>query len=858
MNLYEIIKESVKDWRNGGYKSQFETLTEIFEHINKENYLRQAQIEALENYWYIRNVLGSPTIEELYKKYFEGMELLKALGIPKEILSGLENIPNEDIKKQVYKSFIENIKEDNDFVKRHRLEGVRETLTLSYPSYILALAMGSGKTILIASIIATEFAMSLEYPNEHFIKNALVFAPGKTILGALREISFAPYEIILPKRLFKKFITNVKLIYTQDNQKDIPVIKGSVFNVIVTNTEKIRLTASSIKNSLFKDIKNLQDKKKEEVKELLANQRLQTLTSLPDLGIFSDEAHHTYGQSIGDELKKIRQTINYIADKTNLKVVINTTGTPYYQKKILRDVIYWYGLKQGIKDGILKDVSGNIKAFEDVNNSYFTQIVTEDFIREYWNVKIYDGTKAKLAFYFPQIDYIKNAKETIEKVLIKNNINPNEILLEVHSNSKDEIKDLFDNRINSPSVPFRILLLVNKGTEGWNCPSLFATALARELTGSNNFCLQAASRCLRQIPNNTKKAKIYLSQKNVSILDNQLQETYGESLNDINLQSSELISIRLTIRKTKVQPISVKEKVKNVVLKETVDKSKLYFPELDVTPQKIKVQSNTLTLSDKKGKVLNIIDENTFEIEEQTSGIYFVATELADTYRLKSLNVLKLLKKAFNNKTEIPLSVIDKLKEIIEEQLSKYEIKEEIIEKALALLKLDGFNNDETSYYTEIKINKRRFDELCLDINKYPNMKFGFHYTPYNFDSKPEKDFYNSILLRLGEDIDDVEDVYFTGAITSYNKTDLLFEYKGNDGKWHTYTPDFIIRKASGKILIIEIKGEPFRNNLIEKSMKEMENLNAEKIKYEILETDGENLVYGELDKIYNLIYKGQ
>jgi hypothetical protein len=858
MNLYEIIKESVKDWRNGGYKSQFETLTEIFEHINKENYLRQAQIEALENYWYIRNVLGSPTIEELYKKYFEGMELLKALGIPKEILSGLENIPNEDIKKQVYKSFIENIKEDNDFVKRHRLEGVRETLTLSYPSYILALAMGSGKTILIASIIATEFAMSLEYPNEHFIKNALVFAPGKTILGALREISFAPYEIILPKRLFKKFITNVKLIYTQDNQKDIPVIKGSVFNVIVTNTEKIRLTASSIKNSLFKDIKNLQDKKKEEVKELLANQRLQTLTSLPDLGIFSDEAHHTYGQSIGDELKKIRQTINYIADKTNLKVVINTTGTPYYQKKILRDVIYWYGLKQGIKDGILKDVSGNIKAFEDVNNSYFTQIVTEDFIREYWNVKIYDGTKAKLAFYFPKIDYIKNAKETIEKVLIKNNINPNEILLEVHSNSKDEIKDLFDNRINSPSVPFRILLLVNKGTEGWNCPSLFATALARELTGSNNFCLQAASRCLRQIPNNTKKAKIYLSQKNVSILDNQLQETYGESLNDINLQSSELIPIRLTIRKTKVQPISVKEKVKNVVLKETVDKSKLYFPELDVTPQKIKVQSNTLTLSDKKGKVLNIIDENTFEIEEQTSGIYFVATELADTYRLKSLNVLKLLKKAFNNKTEIPLSVIDKLKEIIEEQLSKYEIKEEIIEKALALLKLDGFNNDETSYYTEIKINKRRFDELCLDINKYPNTKFGFHYTPYNFDSKPEKDFYNSILLRLGEDFDDVEDVYFTGAITSYNKTDLLFEYKGNDGKWHTYTPDFIIRKASGKILIIEIKGEPFRNNLIEKSMKEMENLNAEKIKYEILETDGENLVYGELDKIYNLIYKGQ
>ncbi len=62
-----------------------------------------------------------------------------------------------------------------EFVKKYKAEATRESLLLDYPSYILALAMGAGKTVLIGTIIATEFAMALEYPDEPFIKNALVF-----------------------------------------------------------------------------------------------------------------------------------------------------------------------------------------------------------------------------------------------------------------------------------------------------------------------------------------------------------------------------------------------------------------------------------------------------------------------------------------------------------------------------------------------------------------------------------------------------------------------------------------------------------------------------------------------------------
>jgi len=56
----------------------------------------------------------------------------------------------------------DRIRTDDRFVADLKLDTLRETLDLDYASYILALAMGAGKTILIGAIIATEFAMAME------------------------------------------------------------------------------------------------------------------------------------------------------------------------------------------------------------------------------------------------------------------------------------------------------------------------------------------------------------------------------------------------------------------------------------------------------------------------------------------------------------------------------------------------------------------------------------------------------------------------------------------------------------------------------------------------------------------------
>lgn len=182
------------------------------------------QLRALETYWYLRLVHGTPHIFDLYTRLYppdtNTADLLDALGVP-EAAFRATNYPLD--------ALWDRIATDDGFVRDYRLQTLRETMALAYPSYILALAMGAGKTILIGAIVATEFAMAIEYPDGPFVQNALVFAPGKTIIQSLRELALIPYDRVLPPRMHRPFAASVKLTFTRDGEKDIPVVRRSAF-----------------------------------------------------------------------------------------------------------------------------------------------------------------------------------------------------------------------------------------------------------------------------------------------------------------------------------------------------------------------------------------------------------------------------------------------------------------------------------------------------------------------------------------------------------------------------------------------------------------------------------------------------
>lgn len=833
--LHEELSERVTAWRMAGYPCAYPAIGEILEYAveNEEldkpfpasgslRFLRAPQLRALETYWYLRLVEHTPHVRDLYQRmYLSAKARREALGLTSEALRGI-------IEDDGLATIIDRIATDDEFAQAHRLEALRETLSLTYPSWILALAMGAGKTVLIGAIAATEFAMAIEYPDPgedgvQFVENALVFAPGKTIVESLRELARMPYERLLPPRLYKSFNALLKLTFTRDGEKDIPVIRGSSFNLIITNTEKIRIQARPARRRGVGTIQlaALEDQAKEE-----ANLRLQAIASLPHLAVFSDEAHHTYGQDLGKELKRVRQTVDYLAEYSpNLIVVVNTTGTPYYQRQPLKDVVVWYGLSQGISDGILKELrGGNIQAF-DVGASQVEEFighVVRDFFGEYGDVRLPDGAPAKVAIYFPQTDDLDELRPIVDVTLADIGAPLSSVLVHTSKTGKDA-EDAF-NRLNDPTSEHRVILLVNKGTEGWNCPSLFATALARRLTSSNNFVLQAASRCLRQVPGNDRPARIYLSADNRPILERQLEETYGENIADLDraARATRHDRIRLDPVKSVIPPMVLRRTRKTLrTLPPAGGGISLSPPSTDSVAA---LHGTALELGPQAAtrRVLRAVgDAIVIEAAVDTVDVYAAAVTLAANAHVEPSGVMRALRAAYGpDAVEIPAAHLPDLGRQLEASRGGYEAVEVVDDVSLRIVKPEGFERAVQPDGTEALEAEISYPEDRAALVFGPDRVvrenpagYGFHYRPYNFDSKPEVGYFDRLLALLNERPTKVVDIYFVGALTSPDKTDLAFDYIRKDGRLARYSPDFLLRCEDDRWYLVEVKQERARGD---------------------------------------------
>ena len=155
-----------------------------------------------------------------------------------------------------------------------------------------------------------------------------------------------------------------------------------------------------------------------------------------------------------------------------------------------------------------------------------------------------------------------------------------------------------------------------------------------------------------------------------------------------------------------------------------------------------------------------------------------------------------------------------------------YKVTKDEVSEVLALIHTHDdegnllFEKDsDGGYIHRLRIQKRnaermRDDRLLFNEEDLPDKhNLSFHYTPYNFDTKPEREFFEVILDSLNTSVEDVEIFLFTGGLTDPKKTDFHFEYKGIDDNYHHYFPDFVIVKNTGEFYIVEIKSERDRNN---------------------------------------------
>ena len=845
--LFEELKQSVMEWRRGGYTCDaFPLIGEILayqtenqEHNATLKFLREPQFLALEVYWYVRLVLQTPHTIDLYKRYYADnkRDFFDALGV---------SISKDALEFAEIDGVLEKIKTDENFVKEKKIQALHEAAILNYPSYILALAMGAGKTVLIGAIIATEFAMSLRYsanPNNkiNFMKNALVFAPGTTIIESLRELSRMPFEKILPPDLNRDFLANLKIEFP-GKEKDIQTQTSSSYNLIVTNTEKISLRADRKRNQAELIFGR---------KEVQANLRLQKIASLPNLGIFSDEAHHTYGNTTFDKIKRVRETINYIHEQTPIVAVVNTTGTPYYKKQPLKEVIVWYGLGEGIKDNILKSLSKGIHQYSirhQPEETVFSNIIGE-FFNHYGDVALPDGAKAKIAFYFKTQAHLESSRTFIEKAMAGIGESVSQILVNTQTSNPAQIDEF--KRLNNPGNQKRVILLISKGVEGWNCPSLFACALLKEQTASNNYVLQAATRCLRQVPGNTHSAKIFLDEGNTDILNRQLQENFRTNLDVLIFGEGDKKTVTVRILKTELPKLEITRTVKKAVRQgEPKENIHLKKPKAHKPPA---VLLNILTpdFSGPREILMSTGETKELPVGKRVTDCHTAAWKIASRYHLPVMSILKSLNDLYP-KGEMPDGHLYGLFQQVEKQQANYTTVEEQITEAMALIRVEDvegnelFEKDKDGVYVHRlrllgrTVERMREKGLFAESKDYPDKhELSFHYAPYNFDSEPERSLFQQVLSVLSTDPDDVQSFLFTGGLTDPNKTDFHFEYLGEDKRYHRYFPDFVLVKKTGEFYIIEVKSESERGDRTvetkRKAVEKLQSMQPDKFKYHII-----------------------
>lgn len=787
-----------------------------------EAFLRKPQYEALEIYVMIKELLSNAQMFKIFADWYNKVDAFDQRG---PFIAHKEGSYNpqigmfDDITKEVYEGVFDKLKAQGQ----------------SYPNYIYALTMGTGKTILMATCIFYEFILAHKHPNDSkYCHNALVFAPDKTVLQSLREIQTFDFTKVIPNDYVNFLVSNLKFHILDDASTSLNTIDGSDYNIIISNTQKIILKEKHKEKSPTEQLMQMSladfgvDLETQSIYSFLENeieigderdvelnQRFQKIIRLKQLGVYVDEAHHMFGKELSSSLNDTskesssRYTINKIADvleknSTNLVACYNFTGTPYVENSILPEVVYSYGLKTAIDNEYLKQVK--IYGYDNVKNEEFLHKVLSDFFSTYKD-NLYEGLKPKMAIYGATVEeVIDEIQPLVEGILNDLGISLNTILVNVGDSKYTKDVDIknFNNLdvIGTEGNNKQVILLVNKGKEGWNCRSLFSVALFRS-PKSKVFVLQSTMRCLRSITEIQQTARVYLSKDNYNILDEELEKNFNLNITTV---SSAGASPKKEYNIKIVEPvihISLSEIKKNYTIKRKntdLNNFRIDLDKIDISKYK---STRTIKegLDERRGpRVEEFVSDTNIKYSKYQI-IYEVARYLNEYGNvleieeiLENSGQFDRIEEMISNYNDI---LFDELIPAIFYYLFEIEEKVETTKKEVPLIKYPkGTDHFVFRCADNLTIQK---DESI--VKEYTSKSF--HTDRYCFDSRPEE----QLFLDLISD-DKVDKIYFTGMFTG-KENGLSVQYiDPESNSIRTYYPDFLVYYKDGSIEIIEVKGD--------------------------------------------------
>ena len=384
--FYKMIENKCKQW----YNSNACTVKNLIEYIEKTGQMRDAQIDAIKTYLFLKigceckpldvlfrnGVFNSIDLNEieLSKTARDFLEVNSAATALLEFAS-LKNDKNEQVSEKLEKAIKTN-PESIDYEKffKDAFYGV------SYTDYLFSLPMGAGKTYLMAAFIYLDLYFAINEPtNPAFAQNFIIFAPSglkSSVVPSLRTIqNFNPAWIIPEpaateiKRLMSFEVLDQSKTASKSNKTKNPNVQkianhqplSELFGLVaVTNAEKVildRIQESNGQLSFFEESDDDKDRQANELRNLIGK--------LPALSVFIDEVHH----AVSDEIK-LRAVVNKWAENGTVNSVVGFSGTPYLEKaeKInvvdkltvataeITNIVYYYPLIDGVGNFLKRPV----------------------------------------------------------------------------------------------------------------------------------------------------------------------------------------------------------------------------------------------------------------------------------------------------------------------------------------------------------------------------------------------------------------------------------------------------------------------------------------------------------------------
>lgn len=562
--FYHMIKNARDNW----YSSTECTATSIIQYIEVRGKMRDAQIEAIKTYLYLKISCDSRSLVDLFcdgkfntldlehleisntvRRYLEENTAAAAL-FEYACLKNEKGEPVSEKLKQSMKREPESIDYKKFF--RDAFYGV------TYTDYLFSLPMGAGKTYLMAAFIYLDLYFARNEPsNPAFAHNFMIFAPSglkSSVVPSLRTIQRFDPTWVIPepaasemKRMISFEILDQSKTSSRSNKTKNPNVQkianhqplSELFGLIaVTNAEKVILDRIQEKDgqiSLFDESEDEKDRQANELRNLIGK--------LPSLSIFIDEVHH----AVRDEIK-LRAVVNKWAENKTVNSVIGFSGTPYLEKgerltvteKLsiataeITNIVYYYPLIDGVGNFLKRPI---VKISEIADSGRMIEKGVCEFLDHYKDVVYEGGLAAKLGIYCGTIEKLEEVVFPVVSRIVTEYGLGNETILKFHKGNKrypqpSDSQLQFDTLDTSLSK-IRIVLLVQIGKEGWDCRSLTGIILSQEGDCPKNMVLQTSCRCLRQlVKGNMETALIYLNVDNAQKLELQLKRQHHLSVKE--------------------------------------------------------------------------------------------------------------------------------------------------------------------------------------------------------------------------------------------------------------------------------------------------------------------------------------